>query len=262
MKPGLVDTHAHLFMEPFGRDREDVIRRAEEAGVIAVVNVGIDLSSSSEAVALGQTRSLLWASVGVHPHNVMGWNDVDAVRALARSPKVVAIGETGLDYHRDLSPRDAQQRAFRQHLDLALDLDLPVIVHSRDAEDDTLRIIEQEGLRSGVMHCFSGSVEHARRALDMGMYISIAGPITYPGAHRLREVAAFVPLDRLLVETDAPYLAPQAFRGKRNEPAFVHLVAQRCAEVKRLDPEMLVAATRKNACTLFQLMDIPGLTSE
>ncbi len=256
----LVDSHVHLDSAPYDDDREQVLQRAAEAGVSALVDVGADLASSRQAVALAEREPCIWAAVGVHPHDAATVTPaaLAELRALATSPRVVAIGEIGLDYYRDLSPRAAQREAFAVQLAMALELQLPVIVHSRDAHDDTLAILcaaarEWSVALRGVMHCFSGDVGWAQRVVELGFHIGIAGPVTYPRATALAEVVRQAPLERLLVETDSPYLAPQTWRGRRNEPAFVRMVAERVAELRGLSLEEVGCATSANARTLFGL---------
>ena len=250
----LVDTHTHLEDPQFDSDRPAVLQRAAEAGVAWMVDVGADLASSRRAVALAAAQPHVWAAVGVHPHEAATVTPaaLAELRALADNPRVVAIGEIGLDYYRDLSPRPQQQDAFVAQLALARELGLPVIVHSRDAHQETLAILRRAGggLR-GVMHCFSGDLAIAGDILDLELYIGIAGPVTYPKARVLAEVARQLPLERLLLETDCPYLAPQAHRGRRNEPAYVRLIAERVAEMRGLSVEEIGQATSENACALF-----------
>ncbi len=253
----LVDTHAHLNSREFDGDRPEVLRRAAEAGVEWIVDVGADLAGSRRAVALAAAEPHVWAAVGVHPHDAAMFDAaaLNELRALAADGRVLAIGEIGLDYYRDLSPRPLQREALAAQLALAQDLGLPVIVHDRDAHDDTLAMLRSaagRGLR-GVMHCFSGGPELARDVLDLGLYIGIAGPVTYPKASRLAEVVRLAPLERLLVETDCPYLAPQAYRGRRNEPAYVRLVAERVAELRGLPLAEVGRITSDNARDLFKL---------
>ncbi|MDI7277413.1 MAG: TatD family hydrolase [Anaerolineae bacterium] len=250
-----MDTHAHLDFDQYDGDRQAVLRRAVEAGVEWLVDVGADVPGSQRAVALAAAETRVWAAVGVHPHHavLLTPGARAELKALATRPRVVAIGETGLDYFRDLSPRPQQRSAFEAQLSLALELGLPVIVHDRDAHDDVLAILRAAagaGLR-GVMHCFSGDPELAREVVGLGMYVGIAGPVTYPGARALAEVARRVPLERLLVETDCPYLAPQAHRGQRNEPAYVRAVVERVAELRGLSPDEVGRVTSLNARTLF-----------
>jgi len=255
-----VDSHVHLDSPDYDQDRAAVLLRAAEVGVSTMVDVGADLPSSRAAVALSEREPCIWAAVGVHPHDATAItaNALAELRALAGHPRVVAIGEIGLDYYRDLSPRPEQRRAFADQLALALELGLPVIVHNRDAHADTLAIlraaaVQQGGRLRGVMHCFSGEPGFARDVVDLGMHIGIAGPITYPKATVLAEVVRQVPADRLLVETDSPYLAPQARRGRRNEPAFVLLVAERVAELRGVSLDAIGRITGDNARALFGL---------
>lgn len=254
----LVDTHAHLDFEQFDRDREAVLRRAAEAGVAWIIDVGANLASSRRAVALASAEPRIWAAVGVHPHDAATVNPpvLAELRALAHGPRVVAVGEIGLDFYRDLSPRPKQREAFEAQLALARELDLPVIVHDRAAHAETLAVLRGASRQTGphlrgVMHCFSGDLELAREILELGLYIGIDGPVTYPRATTLAEVARLVPLERLLIETDSPYLAPQARRGKRNEPAYVGLIAERVAELRGLRTEEVGRVTSDNACALF-----------
>lgn len=254
----LVDTHVHLGFEQFDHDREAVLRRAAEAGVAWMIDVGADLPGSRRAVALAAREPRIWAAVGIHPHDADTVTPpaLDELRTLAQGPRVLAIGETGLDYYRDLSPRPQQREAFAAQLALAQELGLPVIVHDREAHAETLGMLRGASSRAGldlrgVLHCFSGDLEFAREVLDLGFYIGIDGPVTYPGARMLAEVARLVPLERLLLETDSPYLAPQARRGRRNEPAYVRLIAERVAELRGLSPEEVGRVTSDNACALF-----------
>jgi len=260
----LVDSHCHLDQPHFDSDREAVIARAAENGVTKLINPGVDLPSSRAAVALARQHPCIYAAVGVHPHDA---TTLDAaalaeLKALARAPKSVAIGEIGLDYYRDLSPRDVQRRAFQAQLDLAAELGLPVIVHDRDAHADVLAMLSSWSVslhdsrsalngKLGVLHSFSGDVALARRAVALGFYIGISGPVTYKNADQTREVARTVPMERLLIETDAPYLTPQPYRGKRNEPAYVRLVARAVAEARGLTLEQVAAQTLANTTTLF-----------
>ncbi len=232
----LVDTHAHLDL--LKEDVVAVLREAREAGVTGVVTVGISLDSSRKAVEMARTHSGVRAVVGVHPHDA---KDLDRqtlreLRRLATDPFVVGIGETGLDFYRNLSPRTDQERAFRSQLELARELDLPVVVHDREAHAETLRILEEYAPFGGrlIMHCFSGDLDTARAVLDMGGYISVAGPVTFPNARRLQDIVRRLPLDRLLIETDCPFLSPHPYRGKPNSPARLVLVASRVAELKGL----------------------------
>lgn len=253
----IVDSHAHLDFPDFAPDRDAVIRRAGEAGVSAIINIGIDLRTSRVAVDLAEKYPGVYASVGLHPHEAArGGEEVfRALAELARHPKVVAVGETGLDYHYDRPPKAVQQEAFRRQIALAAEAGLPVIVHAREAWDDVLDILRKEGsgLQGGVMHCFSGDMAVAEECLALGFHISFAGPVTFRNARVAKEVARAVPLERLLVETDCPFLSPHPHRGERNEPARVTLVIAEIARLRGLDFSAVAAATGANARRLFRL---------
>ncbi len=254
----MVDTHAHLHFPEFAGDLDAVLGRAREAGVRAMVTVGTDRETNPAVVALAEREPDVWATVGIHPHDAGEATDADfnAMERLARaSARVVAIGETGLDFFRDLSPRDAQERVFRRQIALARTLGRPLVVHCREAHAETLRILGEERAAEigGVMHCFSGDVQIARRCLDLGLLISLAGPVTYKNARALPEVARFVPEDRLVVETDCPYLPPHPHRGQRNEPAWVAITAAHVARLRGADPAALGEALTRNAARLYHL---------
>ncbi|MGB9903377.1 MAG: TatD family hydrolase [Desulfotomaculales bacterium] len=252
----LVDTHAHLVDGRFDRDRREVLERARAAGVALIVNVGYDLESSRKSVALAGEFDCVYAAVGVHPHDAAqvppGY--LEELRKLAKGEKVVAVGETGLDYYRNLSPGEVQKKVFREHLALARELDLPVIIHDRDAHEDVLGILKKDGpgRAGGVLHCFSGDWEMARVCLGMGFFISLAGVVTYPKSSLLKEIAARVPVERLLVETDCPYLTPEPWRGRRNEPAYVRSVVECVAGLRGMSAGELALITAQNARSLFR----------
>ncbi len=259
--PALVDAHAHLDFDAFDGDRARVLDRAWAAGLVAIVNAGADLPSSRAGVELAQTHARIFAAVGVHPHDAKGLtaSALAELEALARAPRVVAIGEIGLDFYRDLSPRPAQRQAFEAQLDLAARLRKPIIVHDRDAHGEVMAILRGWAgtlplPEKGVLHCFSGSLEMALEAVELGFLISIAGPITYANARKLPEIAAALPLDKLLIETDCPFLAPHPHRGKRNEPAYVALVAEAVARARGLPVAEVARATTANAARLFGLI--------
>ena len=252
----LADSHAHIDDERFDADRDEVVARALAAGVSLIVNIGADMASSARSVALAEKYPGIYAAVGMHPHDSQDMKETDyrQLEQWANHPKVVAIGEIGLDYHYDLSPRSVQKEVFLRQLDLARKTGKPFIIHEREAHADMLDIIRYaaRGL-NGVFHCFSGSVETAREYLKMGFYISVAGPVTFPKSVKTKEVAKAVPLDRLLVETDSPYLTPQPFRGKRNEPAYVRLVAEEIANLRDISLAELAEATTANVRRLFNI---------
>jgi TatD DNase family protein len=250
----LVDSHAHLDFSEFDPDREAVIARAQAAGMVAILNVGADLESSRASVALAEEYDFIYAAVGVHPHDARTLTPagLEELRALARHPKVVAIGEIGLDYYRDLSPRAVQRQAFADQLALAAELGLPVVVHSRDALDDTLSLL-RGWTGGGVLHSYSGGPGRLEEVLAIGFSVGISGPVTFANAHRLRTVAATVPLDRLLIETDCPYLTPEPYRGRRNEPAYVWYVAGAVARARGMPAEEVARITAENAARLFRL---------
>jgi TatD DNase family protein len=269
----LIDTHAHLDFHQFDRDRDAVLRRARQAGVGAIITIGTDVATSRAAVELAARYEGVFATVGMHPHDARAL-DGDALatlRELGRRPKVVAIGEIGLDFYRDRSPRDVQRRAFRAQLAWAAALGKPVVVHDRDAHDDVMSILIDwaAGLSTtplagcaGVLHTFSGDLSMAQRALAAGFYISVSGPVTYKNARHLPDVVRAVPLDRLLVETDCPFLAPEPHRGQRNEPAYVSFVAGRVADLKGVPVDHVARATTENARRLFQLPEAGTLHLE
>ncbi len=252
----LFDTHAHLHFPDYADDLDAVLERAHVAGVRGMVTIGTDRETNQAVVALSRRLPDVWATVGIHPHDAGAAVEPDfaEMEKLARSEKkVIGLGEMGLDYFRNLSPPATQRQVFRRQIHMARDLGKPVVIHCRDAHDDTLAILadERAGEIGGVMHCFSGDVEIARRCLDLGLFISLAGPVTYKNARALPEVARFVPDDRLVVETDCPYLPPTPHRGKRNEPAYVARTAAFVAELRGVDPEVLGATITANAATLF-----------
>lgn len=252
----LVDTHAHLQWTSFDKDREDVIKRARDAGVEVAINIGFDIDGSKEAIRLAEEYEGLYATVGIHPHNASQFSQaiLNNIENLAKDPKVVAIGEIGLDYYRNLSPRRAQKEAFEAQLLLAQQLELPVAIHDRESLSDVLKILSKfKGKISGVMHCFSGSREMAKECISSGFYISFAGPITYPNAHKLQRVAEWIDLNKILIETDSPWLAPQAMRGRRNEPAFLSFIAERIADLKGISLNELAEVTTENAKRVFRL---------
>ncbi|MTI82086.1 MAG: TatD family deoxyribonuclease [Firmicutes bacterium] len=251
----LIDSHAHLDDQRFDEDREEVIKRAKENGLSNIINIGHDMQSSRSSVQLAEKYPFIFAAVGVHPHDAKDVpNDyLKQLEELSRHDKVLAIGEIGLDYYYDMSPREVQKKVFLEQLNLAKELNMPVIVHLRDAYGDFLEIMRKERLEptTGVMHCFSGSSEVAKECLDMGFYISFAGPITFKNAPKVREAASQVPLNKLLVETDCPYLTPVPYRGKRNEPAYVQYTAEQLATVKEISIEELSSAVTDNTKKLF-----------
>lgn len=251
----MIDSHAHLNDPRFDSILDDVIARAEAAGVEGIINIGYDLPSSRRAVELAETYDWMYAVVGIHPHEAdeVTPQTMVELEQLAKAEQVVAIGETGLDYYYDNSPRKIQQQVFHAHLDLAKRLGLPVVIHSREATQDTIEIIKAHPENRFLLHCFSQSLESAKIYLDLGCYISFAGPITFKNAEKLRRIAAAVPLDRLMIETDCPYLAPVPYRGKTNEPAWVKYVAEKLAELHKISIEELVAVTTKNTREFFNL---------
>ncbi|NMB08658.1 MAG: TatD family hydrolase [Tissierellia bacterium] len=253
----LIDSHAHLDDRRFNRDRDRLIESLKENGIDLVINPGADLQTSIKAVALAEKYENIYAAVGVHPHSAKEMDDstVNVLKSFTNREKVIAIGEIGLDYYYDNSPRDIQRKRFIEQLNLAKEVDLPVIIHSRSAAGETFEILKeaQDGNLEGVLHCYSGSVEMAREYIKLGFYISIAGPVTFKNARVLKEVAKEVPLDKLLIETDAPYLTPEPYRGKRNEPIYVRYVAGTIAEIKGITFEEVAKATSENTKKLFRI---------
>ncbi|MGD6850271.1 TatD family hydrolase [Rossellomorea aquimaris] len=253
----LFDTHVHLNAEQFDEDLEEVISRARDAGVEKMVVVGFDRPTINRAMELIEQYEFLYASIGWHPVDAIDMKDEDLawIEELSNHPKVVAIGEMGLDYHWDKSPKDVQKEVFRKQIHLAKKVKLPIIIHNRDATQDIVDILREEGAEEvgGIMHCFSGSPEIAQECVDMNFYISLGGPVTFKNAKKPKEVAKEIPLEKLLIETDCPYLAPHPNRGKRNEPAYVKLVAEQIAELKEVSLEEVENITTENAKKLFNI---------
>ncbi|OPZ23017.1 MAG: putative deoxyribonuclease YcfH [candidate division BRC1 bacterium ADurb.BinA364] len=253
----IIDSHAHLQDAKFGRDLERVLERASVAGVERILCFGDSLDSSRKALALAHRNEKILCGVGIHPHNAKTADaaTLEAIRGLASNPKVAAIGEIGLDYFYRHSEPAEQIAAFEAQIELARELDLPMCIHCREAFDDLLEILERReaGRIGGAIHCFGGSVEQARRLVEMGFYIGIAGPATYDNADTLREVAQAVPLERLLIESDSPYLAPLAKRGRRNEPAYIKHTAKAIAALRGLAPQQVARATKMNAARVYGL---------
>ena len=249
-----IDSHAHLEMKAFDRDRDKVIARAKEAGVDYIVTVGTTLSDCKKAISIANKYESVYAVIGIHPHEVKNIDDLtyESLKEISRADKVVAYGEIGLDFFRNLSPRDVQIKRFGEQLELASELALPVVIHDREAHRETLNILKEwKGNRRGIIHCFSGDYEMAKKCLDMGFYISIPGTITFQKSEKLQEVVKNVPIDSILLETDSPYLAPHPRRGRRNEPANVIFTARRVAEIKGLPLEEVGKITSQNTKNIF-----------
>lgn len=251
----LFDTHVHLNAEQYKEDLEEVIERALNEGISRMVVVGFDRPTIEKAMELVEKYDFMYASVGWHPVDAIDMKDEDLlwIEELASHPKVVAIGEMGLDYYWDKSPKEIQKEVFRRQIQLAKKVKLPIVIHNREATADIVEILKEEGAEEvgGIMHCFSGSPETAKECVDMNFYISLGGPVTFKNAKKPKEVAEAIPLEKLLIETDCPYLAPHPYRGKRNEPSYVKLVAEQIAEIKGLSLEEVAEATTANAQKLF-----------
>ncbi len=251
----LIDSHAHLDDRAFDRDRAALIASAF-AKELGIITIGGDLRSSREAVRVAERHWRIWATVGAHPHGAksVGPETIEAFEELAARDVVVAIGEIGLDYYRDLSPRDVQREVFREQLELARRLDLPICLHNRESTDDLLAILrDAESAHRGVVHSFLGDAELAETFLDLGLHLGIGGPLTYPKNGALRAAVTQVPMDRLLIETDCPYLTPVPYRGRRNEPAYVRYVAEEIAQLKGISVDEVAERTTANAVRLFGL---------
>ena len=250
-----VDTHAHLDFPDFDNDREGLISRLQEEGISAIINVGSTLRGCLAAIDLASQYEFIYAAVGIHPHHAkeIDTNGFERVKSLLKAKKVVAIGEVGLDFYRNLSPADIQKELFRQFIDLSILSNLPLIIHSRQAEKETLEILEgnSSGKPKGVLHCFSGSEDFLKSCLGLGLYISFTCNITYKKSGHLRDVVKLVPLERLLLETDCPYLSPEGLRGKRNEPKNVKILAQFVADLRGCSIEDIAKSTTGNAQELF-----------
>jgi len=253
----LIDSHAHLEMPEFKKDLEAVIQRAKESGIEYIFTVGTEEKDWKRALEIADSHPSIYAILGVHPHNAKEINDrtYPMLRELCLNGKVRAFGEIGLDFFRNLSPRDVQLKRFREQIGLAKELELPVVIHDREAHQETLEILKSEraGECGGIIHCFSGDYEMAKTCMDMGFYISVPGSITFKNAEGFREVVRRIPLESLLVETDAPFLTPEPFRGKRNEPSYVRYTAQRVAEVKNISFEKMAEVTTQNAMRVYRL---------
>lgn len=256
----MIDTHCHLDFPEFNRDREEVIVQAAEFGVDRMINIGTDAKTSRFSFSLANSYENIYCTVGVHPHDskTLTPEFIEEMETMAANPKVVGIGEIGLDYYRDLSPRHIQKEAFITQLDLAVKLGLPVVIHVREAMDDAMRVAaEYAGKVCGVFHCFPGTVEQAQHVIDLGFHISVNGVMTYKNA-KMAWVAAEVDLERILIETDCPYLTPVPHRGKRNVPAYVKHVCAKLAEVRSMDFEEVDKITTRNAEKLFRLVETFG----
>lgn len=255
----LIDSHAHIQGKEYAGEVDAVVARARAAGVETIIAVGGagDMSSNNEAVALAAQFANIYATVGMHPHDAkdVGDDELRALRELTSQPKVIAVGETGLDFYYNHSPHDVQRRVFAQFIDMARETELPIVVHERDAAREVAELLRSEGsgkLR-GVIHCFTGDYEAARTYLDLGFYLSFTGIITFKNAEPLREVVRQVPLERIFVETDSPFLTPVPHRGKRNEPAYVRFVAETIAKVKGVELAEVARQTTANVKTLFRI---------
>ncbi|OQB14703.1 MAG: putative deoxyribonuclease YcfH [Firmicutes bacterium ADurb.Bin193] len=254
MKALLFDSHAHYDDRRYDSDRAQVIKKIKESGVGGVVNIGSDMASSKRSVALAREYDFIYASVGVHPHETKGMKDSDLadLERWTKEPKVVAIGEIGLDYYYDNSPRDTQKYWFKKQLALAERLDFPVVIHTRNAIEDTLKILKESSAR-GIVHCFSESAEIAKRVVDMGFYIAFGGTLTYKNARHAVEAAKATPLSHILIETDCPYLAPEGHRGERNDSSLMRLVCERLAEIKGISFDEAAEATYQNARKVYRI---------
>jgi TatD DNase family protein len=252
----MIDSHAHLDLPEFSHDLEAVIQRALDNGIDSIITVGIGMDECRKALELAGRYPFMYATLGMHPHNAAACDSaaIDFIEKNAAHAKVVALGEMGLDYFRNRSPRDAQRSCFRNQLGLARSLKMPVVIHDRDAHDETLEILREEHAQDigGVLHCFSGDTAMAFACIDMGFYISIPGTITFKSAHVIQEVVRNVPLEHLLIETDCPFLTPVPYRGKRNEPAYVRLVAEKIAQIKQLHVDEVAQATAANTRKIFR----------
>lgn len=252
----LIDSHAHIDDQKFNEDREVILENARAAGIEFIINPGADEASSYRAVEMSEKYPMVYATVGIHPHDAKDYEPQkhDALlKEWAKKEKVVAIGEIGLDYHYDYSPRDIQQEVFIRQLIIAKEVKLPIVIHNRESMEDMVRILKKYFTPEygGIMHSYSGSVEMAKVFLEMGFYLSISGPLTFSNARKLPEVVAMMPLERLLVETDSPYLTPTPHRGKRNEPAYVRFVAAEIARIRGISLEEIEEITTQNAKTVF-----------
>ncbi len=249
----LYDTHAHLDDEQFDDDRESIIEKIKTSGVGLVNNIGANMESSRTGIALAEKYDFIYATVGVHPSDTkdMTDSDLNELRNLATHKKVVAIGEIGLDYHYDDTDPQTQKKWFAAQLELAKELDLPVVIHDRESSGDCIEILKKSGVSKAVIHCFSGSAETARQIIDMGFYISFTGVLTFKNARRAIEALKVIPLDRVFVETDSPYMAPEPHRGKRNDSSYVIHVAEKLAEIKEVSLEDAIKITTQNAIDFF-----------
>jgi len=253
----LIDSHAHLEMPEFKRDLEVVIQRAQDSGVGYIFIVGTEKRDWKRTLEIANSHPSIYVILGVHPHNAKEIDDktYPILRELCRDRKVKGYGEIGLDFFRNLSPRDVQLKRFREQVGLAKELQLPIVVHDREAHQETLEILKSEKAEEcgGIIHCFSGDYEMAKECIDMGFFISIPGSITFKNAERFREIVKRLPLESLLVETDAPFITPEPFRGKRNEPSYVKYTAQKVAEIKKVSFEKVAEVTTENALQIFKL---------
>lgn len=257
----LVDSHAHLDLPEFDNDQGEVIKRAKKSGIDCILNVGINLESCSKAIKLADSYDFIYASIGIHPHDAKDVNEntYTVLKSLANNKKVLAFGEIGLDFYRNLSPRDIQIKRFREQINLANELKLPVIIHNRDAHKETLEILREEVAKNigGIIHCFSGDYSMANSCINMGFYISIPGTVTFPKAVELQEIVKKLPISKILIETDCPFLTPVPCRGNRNEPSFIRYVAEKIASLKGISFEEVAEVTSQNFRSLFASSLIP-----
>ena len=251
----LFDTHAHMNDPAYDEDREEILLGLKDKGVDLVMNVGCCLDSSKDCIAMAEKYPFVYASVGSHPDSADEVNEdvIEAYRQMASHPKVLAVGEIGLDYYYETIPREIQQQAFRMQMQLARELDMPVIVHERNAHDDGMRIVKEFKGVTGVFHCYSGSAEMARQLVDLGWYIGFTGVLTFKNACKAVETAASIPLERIVLETDCPFMAPEPFRGKRNDPGYLYRMAERLAQIRNLPVEQIWKITTENARRLYRM---------